>query len=257
MDRLVQRTKVAMLKAVDQLVTDFRVHSLAFLPYEAHLVILTYIYANHPTLSASQLRRVRQWFWRTSFAERYRGASDAFITRDLENIQTFVLSGKDSEARQYGSAPDELTIKSMVFRKNNSRSRAFVLALAKHVPRNITNGNTIDTADALSIYNRKQFHHIFPEAFLKRKSPETERNLLLNFCMLAAAENNAVSDDDPNDYLPALVKQLGDQAGAVFMSNLLPKPDLMDYSTASLEDLVNARAKIVHEAIRALCAGSA
>jgi hypothetical protein len=65
------KTRKAIVQAVDQLITDFKIYSLDFLPYEAHLVILTYIYANNPTLNAPQMRRVRQWFWRTSFSERY------------------------------------------------------------------------------------------------------------------------------------------------------------------------------------------
>jgi hypothetical protein len=169
MDELVRKTKKALLKAVDQLVTDFKIYSLDFLPYEAHLVILTYIYAHNESLAASQLQRVRQWFWRTSFSERYRGAPDTFVTRDLEGIQDFVLNGGDPDI--YGGVLEEATLKSMIFRKNNSRSRAFTLALAKHTPRNITNGNSIDTSEALSVYNKKQFHHIFPEAFLRRTEP--------------------------------------------------------------------------------------
>src|SRR5215207_2106731 len=170
MDALVLQTKAAMLKAVDQLVTDFKLHSLDFLPYEAHLVILTYIYANHPVLTASQMTRVRQWFWRTSFSERYRGAPDTFITKDLQTIQRFVV-GHEGDGRQFGAIPEPDTVKQMIFRKNNSRSRAFSLMLAKRSPRNITNGNSIDTTDALSVYNKKQFHHIFPDAFLRRIDP--------------------------------------------------------------------------------------
>src|SRR5664280_2360785 len=131
MGGLVSKTRKAIVQAVDQLITDFKIYSLDFLPYEAHLVILTYIYANNPTLNAPQMRRVRQWFWRTSFSERYRGAPDTFVTSDLEAIQTFVLEGAEEDADTYGVPPEERVLKSMIFRKNNSRSRAFTLVLAK------------------------------------------------------------------------------------------------------------------------------
>ncbi len=93
MDALVDRTKKALLQAVDQLVTDFMLYSLDFLPYEAHLVVLAYMYANNTNLTGPQLRRMRQWFWRTSFSERYRGAPDDFVTRDLKAVQKFVITG--------------------------------------------------------------------------------------------------------------------------------------------------------------------
>ena len=254
MDTLVARTKKALLRAVDQLVTDFKLYSLDFLPYEAHLVILTYIYATNTNLTGLQLRRVRQWFWRTSFSERYRGAPDDFVTRDLKAVQKYIITG-EPDSGWLGSIPDHATIESMIFRKNNSRSRAFILALAKQHPCNITNGATIDTAVALSVYNKKQFHHIFPEAFLRRTRPEVERNYLLNFCMLAAAENNFVGDKDPQQYLPFAIKALGEKADHVFGSNLLPPPSQYDYASASLEDFMKARASIIEEVVKDLCDG--
>ena len=83
MDELVKQTIAALCCAVDQLVTDFRLYSLDFLPYEAHLVILTYVYSRNVSLNVGQLERVRQGFWRTSFAECYRGATDTVVSRLL------------------------------------------------------------------------------------------------------------------------------------------------------------------------------
>jgi hypothetical protein len=144
----------------------------------------------------------------------------------------------------------------MVFRKNNSRSRAFILALAKNNPKNLTNGNTIDTSEALSVYNRKQFHHIFPEAFLKRTAPGVERSNLLNFCMLAAADNNRISDRDPKDYLPELIGDLGLHADDVLRSNLMPTADEYDYTMAELGTFFDARVDIVRREIFRLCSGA-
>ncbi|AGZ40121.1 DUF262 domain-containing protein [Actinoplanes friuliensis] len=254
MEDLVARTKKALMRSVDQLVTDFKIYSIDFLPYEAHLVILTYIWANNATLSAEQLRRVRQWFWRTAFSERYRGASENFISKDLEGIQNFVVSGGDLDA--YGSIPSDAALRRITFRKNNSRSAAFVLALAKQGPVNLTNGAPIDTSDALSVYNKKQFHHIYPEAYLRNNRPDVERNYLLNFCMLAASENNKVSDDDPNVYLPQLAADLGGHADSVFRSNLMPAPSDLDYGKATLEEFLEARLPIVREVMSTLCEGN-
>jgi hypothetical protein len=253
MDNLVARTKAALLRAVDLLVTDFRVYSLDFLPYEAHLIILAYILDNYPYLGAEDVNRVKQWFWRTAFTERYRGASEAFISRDLEAIQSYVLNNGDPDS--FGSVPSSRVVRSTVFRRVNSRSRAFVLALAKQNPRNLTNGAMIDTSVALSTYNRKQFHHIYPEAYLKRIDPKQERSFLLNFCMLAASENNYISDADPNEYLPKLVRRLNGNAETVFQSNLLPLPSQFDYASGDLESFIEARAPIVEKVISNLCQG--
>jgi hypothetical protein len=257
MNALVDQTKKALLRAVDQLLTDFKIYSLDFLPYEAHLVILTHIFAKHKTLNAAQLKRMRQWFWRSSFSERYRGAPDTFVTKDLETVLKFVSAGAGSHASDFGEVPKDSDLKSSVFRKNNSRSRAFTLALAKSGPLNLTNGSPVDTADALSVYNKKQFHHIFPEAYLRRTAPSVERSYVLNFCMLAASENNLVSDEDPKIYLPKLIADLGPRANEVLQSNLMPDTASYSYSAASLTTFVDARLPVVLARIQQLCDGAA
>ena len=74
MNKLVEDTQKALLKTVDLLSTEFRVYSWDFLPYEALAIILSYVHAKiGNTLSPNQATRVRQWFWRSAFTERYRG----------------------------------------------------------------------------------------------------------------------------------------------------------------------------------------
>ena len=103
----------------------------------------------------------------------------------------------------------------------------------------ITNGQRIDTNEALSIFNKKQFHHVYPKGHLKRMQVPEEENLLLNICMLAAAENNAVSDANPQSYLPQCIVTLKDSANSVFEPNLLPSPESFDYKTAIYDDFHN------------------
>jgi hypothetical protein len=143
---------------------------------------------------------------------------------------------------------------SVMFRSNVSRSRAYILALAAKGPQNLTNGARIDPAVALSSYNKKQFHHVYPRAYLKRQEIKND-NLLINICMLAAAGNLAVSDDDPHVYLPELAKRLGDNADAVFASNLLPIPSMFDYATASYTEFLNSRTIIARDFVAQLCRG--
>jgi hypothetical protein len=98
------------------------------------------------------------------------------------------------------------------------------LALALHVPSNLTNGVAIDPAEALSIYNQKQFHHIYPRGHLKKVGAPGNHNSMANICMLAASENRLISDDDPHVYLTQCISNHSDQATAVFGANLLPGP---------------------------------
>lgn len=254
MDSLVDVAKKALLKTVDLLKTDFKIYSWDFLPYEAIAIILSYIYSKRQTLNVEDVRRVRQWFWLSSFSERYRGASESFVSQDLEAIDSYVISGNEPR-KSFGSIPPIQSFKSLSFRSNNSRSRALIILLALKSPRNITNGALIDPEVALSNYNQKQFHHIYPKAHLKRIEEQEEHNSLANFCMLAASENNAISDDHPNEYLPRLAKALGCDAEIVFKTNYLPSPQTVDYATLKYSDFIDIRAKLLLEDINKLAKG--
>jgi hypothetical protein len=255
MEALVLKTKEALLKTVDLLNTELRIHSWDFLPYEAIALVLAYIFAHTKSLSPNQIRLVRQWFWRSAFGERYRGASEHFVSQDLQLIHDFVLDSR-GEAGQFGVVPTDKMWNTIVFRSNNSRSRAFILMLALNGPRNLTNGVAIDPAQALSIYNQKEFHHIYPRAYLKTNNIVGEHNAIVNYCMLAASENKTISDDNPNSYLPGCVAGLGTSASAVFASNLLPDPATFDYKTAKFADFILSRAPILTAHAVKLCDGN-
>lgn len=254
MDALVEVAKEALLKTVDLLKTEFKIFSWDFLPYEAIAVILTYIFSVRKTLSVEDVRRVRQWFWLSAFSERYRGASESFVSQDLEAIDSFVISEEEPK-RAFGVIPSLESFKKLSFRSNNSRSRALIIVLALKSPRNVTNGALIDPEVALSNYNKKQFHHVYPRAYLKRIDSPGEHNCLANICMLAASENIAISDDDPNEYLSRLGGELGDDVNAVFTSNYLPLPSTVDYKNLDFSSFVDARAVLLLEDINKLAKG--
>lgn len=254
-DTLVGNTREALLKVVDLLTTEFGIYSWDFLPYEALVVILTKIYHDRNALSGSKVKRLKQWFWRSSFNERYRGASENYISNDIGIVQQFVLQ-EGANPAIFGEPPSDVVLRSVEFRSNNSRSRALILALAKQGPRNLTNGAIVDCTEALSSFNKKQFHHIYPKAYLKRVGSEEQQNSLANICIIAASENNKISDSDPNNYLPELSVTLGDVADTVFVSNHMPAPSAENYAKLDYPSFLRARSVILQQAIALLCNGS-
>ena len=179
-NELVARTEASLLRAVDLLATEFGIFSWDFLPYEALLIIVCYLCSKLKQFDAEHVIRIRQWFWRSGFSERYRVGGESFVTRDLETVLEFVESGGD--AKTFGEPLTPAQLISSLFRPNNSRTRAFILGLAAAHPRNLTNGALVDTTEALSHFNKKQFHHIHPRAHLRRIRATEEGNALANIC---------------------------------------------------------------------------
>jgi hypothetical protein len=73
--------------------------------------------------------------------------------------------------------------------------------------------------------------------------------------MLSAVATNLISATNPNEYLPQCASHLGSSADVVFASNLLPQTSVFDYSRASYDKFLAARAKLVTEAAQSLCNG--
>jgi hypothetical protein len=250
---LTKRTEQALFRAVDALSTEFGVYSWDFLSYEALVVIMCAIFVETPALSPEAHVRLRQWFWRASWSERYKAGGETFVSKDIERVKSFVLKAAETPA-VFGEPPSESEWKRIYFRMNASRSRALALTLAMKQPRCLLNGAAIDVQQALSTFNRKQFHHVFPRGHLKKSKAEDD-NLLLNICLLPAAANLKISDQDPNKYLPQLELDLGASADAIFASNMLPQPSGFDYSVASYEDFIAARLDIMRTSVAELCDG--
>jgi hypothetical protein len=91
--------------------------------------------------------------------------------------------------------------------------------------------------------------------YLRRTMCEGDDNILANICMLAAAENNSVSDSDPHVYLPALVDAHKEQADAILGSNFMPSAAVLDYSTAPYAAFTSARSQVLAASIAKLCDG--
>lgn len=250
-EALAQRTEAALKHAVDTLSTQFKIHSWDFLSYEAVLIITTYLFRDINQLSAEQSARLRQWFWRASFGERYKVGGENFVSRDLDIVKRYVLDGV-GDPEQFGAIPGSAEWAKTQFKSNVSRSRAYILALASASPRNLSNGMTIDVQHALSAYNKKEYHHVYPRAYLKALGEGETSNVLGNIIILTSATNKTISDNSPSKYMPIITASLGKDCDVVFQSNLLPAPTIFDYAKNSYADFLNARGDLLTKYVTTL-----
>ncbi|MEB3177675.1 MAG: hypothetical protein VKL59_01325 [Nostocaceae cyanobacterium] len=82
-------------------------------------------------------------------------------------------------------------------------TKTFILILAQSNPLNFIQGTKISLEDVLSQGNRKEFHHIFPKAYLKSfgdKYKDEQINCLANFSILSRTDNNKIKDQPPSKY---------------------------------------------------------
>ena len=65
------------------------------------------------------------------------------------------------------------------FTKSGTLVRAFLLPLAQNHPVDLVHGALVDLGKALSEYNSKEYHHIFPRAHLKKRESPRQNQFLM------------------------------------------------------------------------------
>lgn len=241
----------SLRRAVDFLASDLNCRHMDFLPFNQQLVAIAKFFYLANTPSHQQLSALRSWFWRTSFSDRYSSGRTTIKMDDdikaIKDVANNIVEAIDKYS--YTTTASELIRHS--FSKTNPLTRAFLLLMAQKAPRDMISGASIDLGQALANYNRKEYHHVFPNAFLtKRGLSKARRFSIINFCFLPSGTNKKISSKNPSDYFFNLVPQ--DKFSDVLASNLLPlKKDI--YQNDDYDAFLERRAELIISEIDQVC----
>jgi hypothetical protein len=214
-----EKLVASMEKAIDFLATQLKA-SNAFLPHVQQLIPLTFFFSQVNSASSDQIKWLKQWFWKTAFSRRYSAQTDEKMDSDIAFFEQLLAGNADGITRySYTLTADQL-IKQR-FTKSSPVVRAFLLLLTQNHPVDLVNGTFVDLGTALSEYNSKEYHHIFPRAHLKKREFLPEKiNSLCNFCFLTADSNKKISSKAPSEYFVSIVPQA--KLASTLESNLMP-----------------------------------
>lgn len=223
-------------KTIDFLSTELLCKNIDFLPYQQQITGLAKFFSIPGRPEAEELKILKKWFWRGAFSNRYSsGTTTAKMNADIEFV-TKIRNKDYSELGEYKVTVSELELIKTKFSKANSTTRALLLLMAQFTPRDLAKNINVDLDTALSKYNRKEFHHVFPNAFLKEKGfDKNEIFSLVNFCFLPSDSNKLISRKSPSDYFFSIINQ--DEFNEILESNLFP----LDKSIYSKDDYIKFR----------------
>lgn len=217
----IKNLKESLKKAVDYLSTELSVKSRQLLPHAHQIVPLCYVFSKINTPTVKQKKIINQWFWATSFSERFTESTDRHIDEDVTEFKKLVEEGSDNAFKSFEYAVSSEQLLETKFLRSNAYSRAFVVLLANQQPKDLTNGVKVDTGEALSCFNSKEYHHIFPKKFLTDKNIKAEKiNSLCNFCILPSDSNKKISNKAPSDYFFNIIPE--NHFKEILQSNILP-----------------------------------
>lgn len=210
--------------AIDFLRDNLRVSSLKNLPYTALLVPLSVFFAvpgnEQFRYTQDQRKTILLWFWGTCFLRRYNSQPIKSIQTDIEEIRKLRDRQSSTLAPVSGGMPGDVYLQN-TFRIDSVVTKTFVLMLAQLDPMSFISGSRISLREVLKEYNRNEFHHLFPKAFMKSKESTYDVNCLANFCFMSQADNNAIGGRPPSEYRKQMPLRIDDILNHAACTDLL------------------------------------
>jgi hypothetical protein len=228
--------KQAVAGAIDFLEKELHIKNVVFIPFPIMLVPLVFFFSKKLKPTAANLQGLRRWFWFCSFTQRYKAGTNTFVMHDLTEMEKLANGNP---------VFDDLTavIDSSLFKKtwriNSTAAKAAICLLAQLRPLSFLTGSTVDLGSAMAAYNSREFHHVYPKAFLAALGiPFHESNVIANVCLLTSTDNRTISDKNPAEYFGNIPSDLKDE---IFSAALI-HADAADGSKPYI-DFINVRAQ--------------
>ncbi len=240
--------KQAFFAATDFLESEFKIRNFVFLPFPIMMVPLVRFFAFNLKPNATQRAVLKRWFWNCCFSLRYRAGTNSAVMDDLQLMRD-LFEGKDVTASLNTSVEASYFLRT--WRINSTAAKAAICLLAQCGPRSFLTGAPVDLGATLSAYNSRQFHHIYPKAYLGTLGISFHTaNVIANICLLTASDNNTISDASPEEYLGKIDAGLRSD---VLKAALIPE-EFAD-GAKPYAAFVDARATVLAAAATALVSG--
>lgn len=190
--------------AIDFLRNNLHVEKLANLPYPAMLVPLTVFFAVRDGQEVRVADAVRgelvRWFWRSCFSRRFSSDVLRKLKRDLTEARKLRVTGNPAMADIDAVIHPDLFSESQ-FTIGSVNTSTFLLLLSQFQPRSFVSGSPANLREVLKTYNRTEFHHLYPRAYLAGLNvPSRQINCLANFAFVSASDNKILGGVAPSQY---------------------------------------------------------
>ncbi|MBU1110583.1 DUF262 domain-containing protein [Patescibacteria group bacterium] len=187
--------------AIDYVRGNFGVVKSLLLPYRSLIAVIAYLFYKNKARSLTQKQSefLSQWFWQTTFSERYAASTLTLMTEDKKMMDK-IADRKDVVIR-YPLNPDIESLMKIRMTRKSAVKNGVLCLLAKKSPRHFKNNSLLPLRDAyFSDFNNSEKHHIFPKSIIQKKFPMVMVHSLPNFCYLPAELNKEVSNKKPSKY---------------------------------------------------------
>ncbi|MYS47757.1 DUF262 domain-containing protein [Streptomyces sp. SID5998] len=197
---------------------------------------------------------LRKFMWRAFFTERYESSAHSSVIQDVRELTKAIRDGVPSVNPPIFSSelPSVQDLKEAGWPKKKDRlARAILLVSLQGGATDLADGEAITVLNA----SRREYHHIFPDAYLKAKKSDLSPNLALNCALITWKTNRTIHDKEPLVYMRdrAEANSLGDDETVFRLkSHGMPEGPLRENDYVAF---VEQRAEVVATAMKALTSG--
>jgi hypothetical protein len=225
----------------------------AIIPYANQVVVLAEIFRVIGNPSAGQYAAIKRWFWRTTITGYFSGWNTGQMASDQAAVSDFVAGDMDAIDKDLLQPPQEIWT-TRQFRANNASAKMFGLMISQKGPRDLVTGQKVALETALAWENSREYHHFFPQAFLKANKTNTRHiNCIANFVLLTSSSNKQISGSAPSEYLKRCQDHFGDEFMNVLEANLISEDAYDAALHDDFEEFLKLRAHTLHQHANALC----
>jgi hypothetical protein len=244
--------KTVELLDQERVLDDARLPSIVPVPV---LVALWAQATEQPDGQGNARLLLRRYMWQSFFSNRYEFSAATAALQDYRALLPAIKTGaKTAEAPVFAEqlpSASELLVAGWP-KKRDRLGRALLLLSFQ--------GGAIDLADETPItalnVSKREYHHLFPVAYLRRQSiPHSSADLALNCALITWKTNRTISDSDPVDYIKQRANQaaLGNEAlRARLNSHGIPFEPL---ASADYETFLTKRAEVLEVGLQQVCRG--
>lgn len=198
------RTVEALRTAVDYFRQRYRIPVSQLLPYNALLVPFGYYFRKwgDSVPSRRQEELLEDFFWRASLGARYSLTVEQRLGQDIRRIDQ-ILEGEEPSYTWGVDLTTDFIRRNGYFRATRSYVKAILVVLANHAPLRFSDNALVTVSnESLKRANSRNYHHIFPRAYLRRQGiDDYAANHVANIAFVDADSNmRLIRDKAPSKY---------------------------------------------------------
>lgn len=235
-----------------------RTFDAARLPTDVVVPMMVALWADAPSGTDAEGRArliLRRYIWRAFFSKRYELATATRAIADYQELKAYIADAKAPRPAIFDDAqyplPEQNELIAAGWPKAKDRLARAILALAlRHGGMDLADGSSASRTSLA----RREYHHLFPAAYLKRLDvPDTRVFLSLNCALVSWRTNRAISDKQPEKYLSERRTPEDPSDTEIrdrLASHLIPYEPM---KTGGYDDFLRERAMLVEAEMRKIC----